>query len=64
VAKQSDAFGKFIRLNLTSEIVEVVSSNSSEITIDYKGRHLTLRHSEVSRLTPEETAAAAKRLSG
>jgi hypothetical protein len=63
VAKKSDLFDKFVRLNLTDEIVEVVSGDSNEITINYKGRHLTLRHSEVSRITPEEAAAAASRLS-
>lgn len=63
MAKHPDTFGKFVRLNLIGEIVEVVSFDSSEIMINFKGRNLTMEHYEVSRLTPEEEAAAAQRIS-
>ncbi len=58
VAKESDAFGKFVRLNLTGEIVDVVSFDSTEITVNFRGRSLVMAHYEVSRVTPEEAAAA------
>jgi hypothetical protein len=61
VAKQSEQFGKFVRLKLTSEIVEVVGCDSSEIMINYKGRTLTMSHYEVSKVTPEEGVTAAKK---
>ena len=62
--KHPKAFGKFVRLNLIGEIVEVLSFDSTDIVINYKGKILTMEHYEVSRLTPEEEAAAAKRFSG
>ncbi len=65
MAKQWDDFGKFVRLNLIGEIVEVVNFDSSNITVKYKGQNLTMEHFEVSRITPEEeSVAAAKRISG
>jgi hypothetical protein len=63
MAKYSDEFDKFVRLKLTGEIVEVLSSDAKEITINFRGQNLTLHHHEVSRLTPEEAAEAAKRIS-
>jgi hypothetical protein len=63
MGKQFDTFGKFVRLNLIGEIVEVVDCDSTEITINYKGRQFTLDHYEVSRITPEEAAVAAHRIS-
>jgi hypothetical protein len=57
-------FGKFIRLNLTGEIVEVVGFNSTDITINFKGKILTMEHYEVSRITHEEELVAARRISG
>lgn len=62
MGKQYDIFGKFVRLNLIGEIVEVVDCDATEITINHKGRHFTLDHGEVSRITPEE--AAAHRIAG
>jgi hypothetical protein len=62
MAKKSDEFGKFVRLNLIGEIVEVVSADSKEITVKYYGHQLTMRHSEVSRITPEEAASAASQI--
>jgi hypothetical protein len=56
MAKQSDTFGNFVRLNLIGEIVEVVDFDSTEITINFKGQHLTLKHNEVSHIMPEEAA--------
>lgn len=65
MVKQWDDFGKFVRLNLIGEIVEVVSFDSSNITVKYKGQNRTMEHFEVSRITSEEAAvAAAKRISG
>jgi hypothetical protein len=58
-----EAFGKFVRLNLIGEIVEVVGFDSTDITVNYKGKNLTMEHYEVSRVTPEEAAAAARRVS-
>lgn len=58
------AFGKFVRLNLTGEIVEVLDCNSTEIIINFKGKKLTMAHHQVSWVTPEEAALAAKRISG
>jgi hypothetical protein len=63
MGKQYDIFGKFVRLNLIGEIVEVVDCDSTEITINHKGRKYTMDHHEVSRLTPEEAATAAYRVS-
>lgn len=62
--KHPQAFGKFVRLNLIGEIVEVLSFDSTDIVINYKGKILTMEHYEVSRLTPEEEVAAASRISG
>jgi hypothetical protein len=65
MAEHLKEFGKFVRLNLIGEIVEVLSFDSTEITVNYHGKNLTMEHYEVSRVTPEEAAtAAAKRISG
>jgi hypothetical protein len=64
MGKHDDKFGKFVRLNLIGEIVEVVDCDSTEITVNYKGRKFTMDHHEVSRITPEEAAIAAYRLLG
>ena len=65
MAKYLEAFGRFVRLNLIGEIVQVVSFDSTDIMINYKGKILTMAHHEVSRITPEEEASAeAKRISG
>lgn len=62
--KHPQAFGKFVRLNLTGEVVEVLECNSTEIIISFKGKKLTMAHHQVSRAAPEEAAVAAKRISG
>jgi len=62
--KNPPAFGKFVRLNLIGEIVEVLSFDSTDIVINYKGKILRMEHYEVSRVTPEEEVAAARRISG
>ena len=62
--KHPQVFGKFVRLNLIGEIVEVLSFDSTDIVINYKGKTLTMEHHEVSRITPEEEAIAARRVSG
>ena len=64
VVKNFASFGKFVRLNLFGDIVEVLECNSAEIVVNYKGEKLRMSHSEVSWATPEEAAAAAKRISG
>jgi hypothetical protein len=60
--KHTEVFGKFVRLNLIGEIVEVLSFDSTDIVVNYKGKILTMEHYEVTRLTPEEEAVA-KRIS-
>ncbi len=62
MAKKSDVFGKFVRLNLGGEIVEVMSVDSAGITIKYFGNHIAMKYWEVSLVTSEEAAAAGKRL--
>jgi hypothetical protein len=62
MAKKSDAFGKFVRLNLIGETVEVASVDSAGITIKYHGNHITMKHWEVSHVTPDEEAAAASQV--
>jgi hypothetical protein len=64
MTKHAEAFGKFVRLNLIGEIVEVLSFDSTDITVKYNGKNLTMEHYEVSRITPEEEAVAAKHVSG
>jgi hypothetical protein len=61
--KHTGVFGKFVRLNLIGEVVEVLSFDSTDITVNYKGKILTMEHYEVSRLTPEEETTAARRIS-
>jgi hypothetical protein len=62
--KRPEALDKFVRLNLIGEIVEVVGFDSTNITVKYRGKNLTMEHYEVSRVTPEEAAVAARRISG
>ena len=47
-------FGTFVRLNLTGEIVEVVGSESADITIKYRGEYVTLCQHEVSAISSTE----------
>ena len=58
------AFDKFVRLNLTGQIVEVVHVGPYDITIKFDGKDLTMEHHEVSRIAPEEAMAVTKRSSG
>lgn len=64
MAELFEALDRFVRLNRTGEIVEVVSLDWMNITISSKGKNLTMGHHEFSRITPEETAAAEERLLG
>jgi hypothetical protein len=64
MAKRQKEFGKFVRLILTGEVVEVLNADSTEIEIDYRGKILTMAHYEVSPIPPEEAAAIEKRISG
>jgi hypothetical protein len=64
VPKNFVSFGKFVRLNLTGEIVEVSDCNSTEIMVNFKGKKLAMHHYEVSWVTPQEATAAAERNSG
>jgi hypothetical protein len=50
----SGPFHKFVRLNLTREIVQVMRLDSSEITIKYREQNLILNHNEISCITLEE----------
>ncbi|HXC34761.1 MAG TPA: hypothetical protein VNV43_02740 [Candidatus Acidoferrales bacterium] len=63
MAKRHAEFGKFVRLNLIGKIVEVVSTDATEITIKFFGHLLTMKHNEVSCITPEEAAAVERRIS-
>jgi hypothetical protein len=47
---------RFVRLNLTGEIVEVVGQSSLGLTIKYLGEQTTLSYHEITPLTPEEEA--------
>jgi hypothetical protein len=58
MAKHEESFGKFVRLKLTGEIVEVVCFDYAEITITFKGHNLVMKHHEVSRLVPDEIKAS------
>ena len=64
MAKQYHALGKFVRLNLNGEIGEVLDCNSTEVIVKCKGTTFITSPHEVSRITPEEAAAAEKRLPG
>ena len=65
VIKNTEAFDKFVRLELTGEIVEVVGFDSGDIMINYRGKTLTMCPSEISRISPEEAAMLGeKRTSG
>jgi|HubBroStandDraft_2_1064218.scaffolds.fasta_scaffold2046915_1 hypothetical protein len=65
MAKNTEAFEKFVRLNLTGEIVEVVGFDSGDIMINYRGQTLSMGPHEISRISPEEAAAlAGKRTPG
>lgn len=61
MAESPKAFGKYVRLNLIGEIAEVVSFDTTDITVRFKGNTLTMEHYEVSRLSVEEEAIAARR---
>jgi hypothetical protein len=61
-AEEFNEFGKFVRLKLIDEIVEVVGVNSTEIAIKFYGNILTMKHHEVSRVTPEEESTAASQI--
>jgi len=63
MAKELEEFDKFVRLNVTGKIVEVLGHNSTEIVINYKGTNLILKHYEVSTIAPEEAVAAAEHIS-
>jgi hypothetical protein len=58
---RQSTFGRFVRLNINGEIVEVLGCDSSDITINFKGNILTMDHDEVSRITSEEAAVAAEK---
>jgi hypothetical protein len=62
MAKSSGTFDQFVRLNLTGEIVEVVTLDSTEITISYRGRNVVMKHHEVTHITPEEEMVYKKNL--
>ena len=63
MVKKGDEFGKFVRLNLVGEIVEVVDADETEIVVKFFGHILTMKHREVSRISPEEAAAVERRIS-
>ena len=65
MSKLAETYGKFVRLKLTGEIVEVVGLDSGDIMINYRGQTLTMGPHEISRISPEEAAMLGeKRNSG
>lgn len=58
-----DGYGKFVRVKLINEIVEVVSFDSDGITVNFRGQNIKLSLYDVSHVTPEEAAEAANRIS-
>ena len=59
---ESENPGKFVRLKLTGQIVEVNEYDAKDVTINYKGTELTLRRNEISRITAEEELAHVSNL--
>jgi hypothetical protein len=51
-----EAFEKFVRLNLTGQVVELESydADAGTATIKYLGKNVTVRCGEISHVTPEE----------
>jgi hypothetical protein len=58
MAKQFQAFCKFVRLNLIGEIVEVTGFDSTGMTINFKGQNLMVDYKEVSPVTSEEVVVS------
>jgi hypothetical protein len=52
---------RFVRLNVTGEIVEVVGQSSLDLTIKYLGERATLHYHEITQLTLEEEASQLQR---
>jgi hypothetical protein len=52
---------RYVRLNLTGEVVEVESSNSSDVSVRYGGLTLTFPWHEVKLVSPEEAAASKQK---
>ena len=61
MAKNTEPFGRFVRLRLTGEIVEVVGFDSGEIMINYRGQTLTMGQHEITRISPEEAATRGEK---
>lgn len=59
--EQPDILRRYVRLNLTGEVVKVESSNSNEVSVRYGGLTLTLPWHEVTPVTPEEAAASKRK---
>jgi hypothetical protein len=45
---------KFVRLNMTREVVEVIAQSEVDVTVMYRGERVTLKRDEVIPVTPEE----------
>jgi hypothetical protein len=61
-ANEPPSLGRFVRLKLTDEIVEVKQWASNSLTIEFKGQSITLRHDEVRHLPPEEQSVYEQHL--
>lgn len=61
--KLAETYGRFVRLKLTGEIVEVVGFDSGEIMINFRGMTLTMCPYEISRISPEEAAMLGEKRS-
>jgi hypothetical protein len=54
--------GKWVRLKLTGQIVEVNRYDAEEVTINHGGIELTFKRNEISRVTSEEELSHVKSL--
>lgn len=61
-ANEPQSLGRFVRLKLTDEIVEVKQWSSDGLTITFKGQSITLRHDEVYHLPLEDQQLHLQRL--
>ncbi len=51
---EPEILGKYVRLNLTGEIVEVESCDPFQVWINYRGQKLEMRRHEITRLTADQ----------
>ena len=54
---EPEIVGKYVRLNLTGEIVEVDSYHPFRVWINYRGQKLEMKRHEITRLTADQQIA-------